>query len=185
MRARRLIDWPYVFGLLSLPAVIVGLLFAIYFIQAATRYDPTFFTGEYLISYETPGSVARALEPALRNGDETRMHALLGTKRPPAPMEPRPELIFALLYDVDDEYFHYLYFDASDYTREIQYVREHEGRYIASRSDLFFYMDSGEWTAVAGPIALTWWVLVIVFTAGVFFYRYMARVRERRYQGER
>lgn len=185
MARKRLIDWPYFVGLLSFPIVIIGILFIVYIIQGQTRYDPAFFTEEYLTQYETPGAVARALEPTLRNGDEELMHALLGTKSGPGVMESRQSLIFALLYDVDDKYFHYLYFDASDYTRHVQYVKELDGRYIASRSDLFFYMDSGEWQRVAGPVAMTWWVLVIVFTMGVYFYRAMARVREQRYRGER
>jgi hypothetical protein len=184
MARKRLIDWPYFLGLLSIPVVIVGILFVVYFVQGRTRFDPAYFTGDYLALYETPGGVARALEPALRNGDEELMHELLGTKRGPGVMESRESLIFALLYDVDDKYFHYLYFDASDYTRHIQYVKEQGERYIASRPDLYFYMDSGQWQRVAGPIAMTWWVLVIVFTLGVYFYRAMARVREKRYRGE-
>jgi hypothetical protein len=178
---RKLIDWPYVAGLLITPVVTVAILFMISFIQGATRYDPAYFAGEYLTRYETPGSVARALEIALRVGDEQLMGELLGTKSGATDIEPRPRLIFALLYDVNEKYYHYMYFDASDYTRHMQYVKEHDGRYIASQADLFFYMDSGQWRSVAGPIAVTWWVLVIVFTAGVYFYRSMARVREERY----
>ncbi|NIP77094.1 MAG: hypothetical protein GTN90_14395, partial [Xanthomonadales bacterium] len=41
----------------------------------------------------------------------------------------------------------------------------------------YFFFDSGRWLEFFAPIAATWWILVIVFTAGVWFFRYMRDVR--------
>jgi len=188
MNKKRLIDWPYVIGLLLLPIAVVLVLHGVRAVQEATRYDEAYFTDEYLRRYETPGSVAIDLEQALRHGDSQLMAGLVGTRGGPAPIEPRPSLIYVFLLSVDGDYFQYLYFNADDYNRVVQYVTEVGGRYVASEPDLYFYMDSGRWLGVAGPIATTWWILVTVFTAGVLVYRRMAVSRQEMYEqqsGER
>ena len=188
MNKKRLIDWPYVIGLLLLPIAVVLVLHGVRAVQEVTRYDEAYFTEEYLRRYETPGSVAIDLEQALRHGDSQLMAGLVGTRGGPAPIEPRPSLIYVFLLSVDGDYFQYLYFNADDYNRVVQYVTEVVGRYVASEPDLYFYMDSGRWLGVAGPIATTWWILVTVFTAGVLVYRRMAVSRQEMYEqqsGER
>lgn len=50
-----------------------------------------------------------------------------------------------------------------------------------SEDDLYFYIDSGRWQAVAGPLIVGWWILVILSTGVLYIYRYMVRVRESRY----
>ena len=188
MNKKRLIDWPYVIGLLLLPIAVVLVLHGVRAVQEATRYDEAYFTEEYLRRYETPGSVAIDLEQALRHGDSQLMAGLVGTRGGPAPIEPRPSLIYVFLLSVDGDYFQYLYFNADDYNRVVQYVTKVGGRYVASEPDLYFYMDSGRWLGVAGPIATTWWILVTVFTAGVLVYRRMAVSRQEMYEqqsGER
>jgi len=182
MNKKRLIDWPYVIGLLLLPIVVVMILFGVRAIQGVTRYDEAYFTEAYLSRYETPGSVAIDLEQALRSGDSRLMSELVATRGGPAPIVPRPSLIYVFLLSVDGDYFQFLYFNADDYNRVVQYVTEVRGRYVASEPDLYFYMDSGRWRGVAGPIATTWWILVIVFTAGVFVYRQMGVSRQRMYE---
>jgi len=91
-------------------------------------------------------------------------------------------LLLIFLLSVDGDYFQYLYFNADDYNRVVQYVTEVGGRYVASEPDLYFYMDSGRWLGVAGPIATTWWILVTVFTAGVLVYRRTAVSRQKMYE---
>ncbi len=188
MNKRRLIDWPYVIGLLLLPIAVVLVLHGVRAVQEQTRFDEAYFTGDYLSRYETPGSVAIDLEQALRHGDSQLMAELVGTRGGPAPIVPRPSLIFVFLLSVEGDYFQYLYFTADDFNRVVQYVTEVDGRYVASEPDLYFYMDSGRWRGVAGPIAISWWILVTVFTAGVWVYRRMAVSRKLLYEqqsGER
>ena len=182
MNKKRLIDWPYVIGLLLLPVAVVLVLHGVKAFQALTRYDAAYFTEEYLNRYETPGSVAIDLEQALRQGDSQLMAGLIGTKRGPAPIVPRPSLIYVFLLSVDGDYFEYLYFNADDYSRVVQYVTEVRGRYVASEPDLYYYMDSGRWREVAGPVAISWWILVAVFTAGVMVYRRTAISRQKMYE---
>ena len=182
MKEKRIMDWPFVIGLLLLPIALLVVMFAIKFIQDFTRYDDSYFTEEYLEQYETPSSVAFALEGALRDADEELMKDLLGTNAGPEPMEPRPSLVYVFLLDKVGDYFHYLYFNQDDYHREVQFIKEENGRYVASEDDLYFYIDSGRWQEVAGPLVATWWLLMIVGTGVMYTYRYMARVRESRYQ---
>jgi len=183
MKAQRLIDWPFVIGLLLLPGAILLVLFSIRLAQDFTRYDDSYFTEELRARYETPGSVAIALEIALREANQELMAELLGTRKGPGVMEPRPSLIYTFLLGTEGDYFQYLYFNADDFNRVIQYVKQENGRYVASESDLYFFMDSGRWQEVAGPLVAGWWILVIVTTGVLFVYRYMARVRESRYGG--
>ncbi len=182
MNKKRLIDWPYVIGLLLLPVAVVLVLHGVKAFQALTRYDAAYFTEEYLNRYETPGSVAIDLEQALRQGDSQLMAGLVGTKRGPAQIVPRPSLIYVFLLSVDGDYFEYLYFNADDYSRVVEYVTEVRGRYVASEPDLYFYMNSGRWREVAGPVGISWWILVAVFTTGVMVYRRTAISRQKMYE---
>jgi hypothetical protein len=99
MKEKRLIDWPFVISLLLLPIALLLIVFAIKAIQDFTRYDESYFTEEYREQYETPSSVAFALEGALREADEELMAELLGTKAGPDAMEPRPSLVYVFLLD--------------------------------------------------------------------------------------
>ncbi len=183
MSEKRLVDWPYVIALLVLPFAIIAVLFVIRFVQDFTRYDSQYFTEEYRSLYDTPSSVAFALEGALREGDEELMIELMGTRAGPGNLDPRPSLVFVFLYDREGDYLHYLYFNQDDYNRLIQFIKEEDGRYVASPEDLYFYIDSGRWQEPAGPLIAAWWILVIVATAMMFVYRYMNRYRESRYGG--
>ncbi len=136
MKQKRLIEWPFVIGLILLPLAILLVLFAIKFVQDFARYNDSLFTEEYRARFDLD-----------RTGD----------------------------------YFHYLYFNQDDYHREVQFINEENGRYVASEDDLSFYIDSGRWKEVVGPLIATWWVLMIVATGVMYTYRDMARVRESRY----
>lgn len=179
-KQKPLIDWPYFIGLLLVPIIIVLIAFLATWIQGMTRWDPSLFTQEYLDQYEAPGSVAIDLERALKDGDEALLRQLQGTRTVQNPPEPRPQLIYALLWDVEGEYFDYLYFNASNYRRLIQHVRLVEGRYVTVPESLYYYMDSGDWAQVGSPLAITWWILVLLYTVMTFVYRYMDRWRHQR-----
>jgi hypothetical protein len=171
MNKEKYIDWPYFVGLMLVPIVVVALLFVYAKIDERIRYDPAFFTEEFRDLYHSPGMVAIALEPILREGDLDSIRELLGTRKGLKEIEARPDLILVFLVEADEKYFHYLFFDSSDYNRVLQYIREWNGRYVLSRMDLYYYMDSGQWKVIAGPLAAAWWSLVIVVTASIYVYR--------------
>lgn len=181
MNKEKYIDWPYFIGLMLVPVIVVGILFLYAKIDELTRYDPAYFTEEFRERYHSPGMVAIALEPILREGDEDSIRELLGTRRGLKKLEARPDLILVFLLEADEKYFHYLYFDIRDYNRVMEYIREWNGRFVASKMDLYYYMDSGQWKVIAGPLAAAWWSLVIVFTAGVYVYRRTRIARQKMY----
>ncbi len=180
VKQKRLIDWPYFIGLLLVPILLVLIAYLLTWIQGMTRWDPAFFTQDYLDQYGSPGAVAIDLERALKEGDQNLLRQLQGAKRVGGVSEPRPQLIYALLWEVDGEYFDYLYFDASNYRRLIQHVRIVDDRYVTVPENLYYYMDSGEWLQVGAPLAITWWILVLLYTVMTLVYRYMDRWRRQR-----
>ena len=105
------------------------------------------------------------------------MRSLQGTRRITANFEPRPRLIFAVLYSLDGGYFNYLYVDARTFERVIQHVKEIDGRYVVVPENLYYYIDSGRWQAIFGPLLLTWWTVVVVATGALWIYRITARTR--------
>lgn len=183
MTARRLIDWPYVIGLLVLPVALVLLLLLAGALLRIGRYDPAYFTQEYLSRYDTPAAVLAGVEDAILHGDRQLMDELLATRRGAKPVQPRPQLEFVFLADQRGDYLQYLFLDKRDYSRVVQYVRPQGGRYIAAEQDFYFYMDSGRWIEVAGPVAASWWILVLLFTAGVYTYRKLALTRQAMWGG--
>ncbi len=179
MLRTKYIDWGYVLGLLLLPPVVFALLGLVAWVQGQTRYDPAFFTPEYQERYAFPGAVAVDLEQALKTGDAALLHALTATRAAPPSLQARPQVILALLSSGDEKYLNYLYFDASNYERIVHHIRQVDGRYVVVPEGLYYFYDSGQWKGVFAPLAATWWILVIVFTAGVWFFRYMAETRQR------
>jgi len=145
-----------------LPLILAGLYFVGVQIHTIFRYDQAFFGPQYQEAYASPGAVARALEGALQNGDEGLYAELSGLKRTLPEMAPRPDLHFSILVDVDEQdYFHYLYFDMATMHRDIHYVKEINGRWVAVPQDAYFYFDSGQWMKAFMPVAVSWWVLLL------------------------
>jgi hypothetical protein len=185
MTSPKLIDWPYVIGLLVLPLVLAGLLVLAGELLWIGRYDPAYFTPEYLRQYPTPDAVLFELETALRDGDQQLMDELLATRRGSQPLAPRPRITFVFLSGDQGNYTEYLFLDLKDYSRVVEYVRPQGGRYIAAEPDFYFYMDSWKWVEVAGPLAAGWWILLLLFTSGVYVYRRLALVRQAMWRGQR
>ena len=177
MTSQKLIDWPYVIGLLLLPVVLVAVLLLAGKLQRIGRYDPAYFSPEYRDRYNTPGAVLTDVETALLHGDEQLMNQLLATRKGSRPLTARPEVGFVFMAGTQGDYLEYLFLDRQNYSRVMQYVREENGRYIAADADFYFYVDSGRWVEVAGPLAALWWILVLLFTGGVFVYRRLAVAR--------
>lgn len=153
--------WIWLLILALIPAILAGLYVVTMQIQSLFRYEPAYFAQEFQRTYNAPGTVARALEGVLQEGDESRYRELTGLSRTPAEMLPHPELQLSILLDVDERgYFHYLYFDFDTYKRHTHYIKELRGRWITVPQDAYFYYDSGQWLRVFLPIALSWWLLM-------------------------
>lgn len=178
MKTRRLIDWQYVLGLMLLPVSILVIAFLISWIQGLVRYDPTYFTDEYLKRYAAPSELLMDLETALRNGDSALLAAVQGTQNVPQRLEPLPNVRFLVFWKFDGKYNDYLFMDTTNYHRYMQHVKLVKGRYVNIPETIHFYMDSGRWIQTFGPIMAIWWLVVILFTVVVWVYRHMAAVRQ-------
>lgn len=167
-----------VIALVSVPLIIAGIYILGVQIHALFRYDQAYVASEYQEAYNSPGMVAIALEQALQNGDSQLYAELTGLKTDAEQMTPKPDLHFSILVDVDErDYFHYLYFDFDTMHRDTHYVKEVRGRWVAVPQDAYFYFDSGQWVKVFGPIAASWWVLLLAIAIMKLLSRLGARSR--------
>lgn len=147
-------------------------------IHSLYRYDQVYFNAEYRETYDSPGTIARALEYALRNGDRQLHAELTGLRSKARAFPPKPSIVLSILIDVDDrDYFHYLYFDINTYLRETHYIKEVHGRWVATPQDAYFYFDSGQWMEVFAPLAAIWWAVLIVVGLAIYMSRVAARTR--------
>ncbi len=67
--------------------------------------------------------MARALERVLHTDDRELLVELQGLRRPAA-LETSPNLIFVMLWEHNDRYISYLYFDMQTYERYMHYVEQ-------------------------------------------------------------
>ena len=168
----------YFVALMLAPLLVIGLYILGMTIYARFRYDQAYFTPEYAQKYYSPGEVARALETVLKEGDEQTYAALSGLRRDPPDLEPQPRISLSILIDVDEQdYFHYLYFNTETFRRSTHFIKEVENRWVVVPEDLYFYFDSGQWTKVVMPIAVTWWILWLVAAVARLLYLAGARTR--------
>lgn len=166
------------------PFVVAGVYVTLMNVIHMYRYDERFFTDEYREKYPSPGPVAIAIESAIQSGKADVMQELSGLRRDVKEIEPNPEVMLTILYDVDDfGYFHYLYLDMGTFRRATYYIKEVSGRYVYVPEDFYFYYDSGYWWDVYLPIAITWWVITIAVLFGVYVYQVGARTRQQMTDG--
>ena len=177
---RRFVDARWVMLATLVPLLVLGLYVLAIQIHGLMRYDPAFFTDEYVEQYGTPGAVARALETALQNDDQMLLAELQGRQRP-AEFYTSPSIIFVMMWERTDRYFTYLYFDMQTFERHTYHFEEVDGRYVAMQPDPYFYLSSGRWVLVFLPIAIAWWAIEIVAVLAVVLYRLSARMREQMY----
>jgi hypothetical protein len=179
MKSHRIIDWPYVIGLLLLPVFIAGIYLLIAWILAWTRYDPAYFSEDYRKRYSSPNDLLVDLETAIRDGDGELLAEVQGTRPAPGKLEKLSDVRFLIYWDGDQKYSNYLFMDMKNFHRYMQHVRLVNGRYVRVPDGAFYLADSGQWKTTFGPLAVIWWLLVILFTLGVWIYRSMAAYRQK------
>jgi len=185
MKTQRLIDRQYMFGMLLLPFVVLALAFVIKWIQGFVIFEPAYFTAEYQERYEVPNGVLMDAEAALRQGDAALMARLQGMRRVPKDIEPLPDVRFLAYWDQHGKYLDFLYMDTSDSQRYkilgMLHLKSFRGRYISVPEGFYYYLDSGRWLNIFGPSLAIWWLILILFTIGVWIYRTMDAVRNEMY----
>lgn len=170
--------WVRLAALALIPLLLAGLYAVAMEIHSQFRYDETFFTPNYQESYFSPGVVALALEGALKQGDTRLYHELSGLRESSQTLQPEPRKSLSILLEVDDhDYIHYLYFDTDSFRRDTRHIKEVNGRWVVSPEDAYFFYDSGRWVGVFFPVALIWWLLLIVFLLGSLVWRAAAKSR--------
>ena len=184
MKIRRWVDWPYVIGLLLVPFFIMGFILLLAFLQDLTRYDQEYFSVEFQERYAVPSSLITELEIALMNADRQLLAEIEGVKTVNQQLKPNPNLRFMIMLESDSKYFDYLFMDTTNFQRYPQHLKQVNGRYVRVPEGLYYLVDSRKWVSTFFPITAIWWLLVILFTLGVWFFRVMAAFRRRRF-GER
>lgn len=166
------IDGRWLAGLTVLPLIVAGvyLLAAWLSSQPGLRYAPRYFTSEYQERYDSPSSVVIDLERALRTDDRAAMEELSGLRRKPV-FDTRENMRVTILYDTENSYWNYLFFDTQTYERFAHHLEEIDGRWVVAPEDLVYYYKSGEWWSTFMPLALIYWVVEIVVVLGVISYR--------------
>ncbi|MGD8751950.1 MAG: hypothetical protein PVG14_11035 [Anaerolineales bacterium] len=181
LKRRRL----YWFVALALFPILVALLYILFVrIEALFRYDDRFFTPSYQEIYSAPGPVAIALEQALQSGNQDLYNEITALRSNPETLQANPDMIMTIMLEADDAgYFHYLYLDMETFRRLTYYVKEQKNRFVMVPEGPYFYLDSGAWLEFFTPLALVWWLVLIVYQLGNFFFRVAARIREERFRG--
>lgn len=181
----KLSDWRVVLSLALVPLLIAVALLAYHQFAQGMRYDKAYFSQDHLSRYASVANLLGDMELALQNGDADLMAAVRAIRGGPTPVQINPYLKFGVLLDKKGEYFNYLYFDNRNYRRYLKPVRQVDGRYVLAPLDLYYFMDSGRWLYVWGPLAALWWIALTVVSGGMTFHRAMERLRRRMFGGGR
>lgn len=177
VRPRRLINWIVVLFLLLVPFLATGAAYMITFIQRQVRYNPEYFSEEYVAQYQVLNPFLSDLETALQDGDEGLMAVLQGTRSTPGSLQPNPNIRYSFLLDRQGGYDNHIFWDIETYGRYVQHIKKVDGRFVVVPESLYYYVDSGIWPTVFTPPALYWWSFVIIITIGLWIYRFLAAVR--------
>lgn len=122
----------------------------------ALRYDPTYFSEDYRRRYDSPSAVVSALEDALQRGDRALMAELQGLRHPWT-FVTSSNVRATILYEANDRYLSYLFWDTRTYDRFPYHVEKVNGRWVVAPQDAQYYLNTGRWRGTWLPLALIWW----------------------------
>lgn len=182
--ARRILQVRLSTGLSSLlivlvfPFVMLGLLVLVVKLCGLVRYDPACFADEYVEEYSSPPATARALELALRTGNQALLAELQGLRRP-ARFEMGDAISFVKLWERGGRYVTYLYVDMYSYERHEHHLEQVRGRWVVAPEDVRYYLYSGRWKEVFFPAAIAWWAVGVTALGFVWLLRRSATLRSR------
>lgn len=163
---------------LALPFVVLGLLVLGVKLHNLVRYDPAYFTSEYLQRYGRPSQVVRILERGLQIGNATLLTELQGL-RWPSHFETGATISFVKLSERTGRYETYLYVDAYSYERYEHHLEQVRGRWVVAPEDLRYLLYSGQWKTFFFPAAVAWWVLGLSTLVFLWLLRRSASLRAR------
>ena len=163
MKNHRLVEWHFILILAFVPIVIIGFVLAAGLTMGAVQYEPSYFTQDYTIRYQSTRSLLEALEQAVRNGDASKIAELQAVRWAPLKVKPLPSLQFSTFWSNDEKYQNYLFFDASNNHRLIYHVKYVNGRYVWASENLYYYVDSGRWVRTFYPILAIWWIVLFLY----------------------
>jgi hypothetical protein len=173
------LNWFTFLGLAILPLLVAGLFILYVVVQIPFQYDKSYFTPQYYEMYNTPSTVAVALEEQLRTGDARLYSELTGLRRKARTPQANPNMALTIVLEVDEHgYYHYLYFDVKTYRRAVHYIKEVRDRWVVVPEDAIFAYQSGRWLLTFGPLVAIWWAIVIFLGLGGVIYTRSARLRE-------
>lgn len=181
VKSKRLLNVRLILVVALLPPVAVGLFALAVTLQGISRYDSAYFTGEYVERYSSPGEVARQLEVALQTDDRALLAELQGLHQTTT-FATGPDIILVMLWERSDRYSTYVYIDMDTLERHSHHVEQVRGRFVASPTDTHYYLYSGQWLKVAGPVATVWWLAGAVAILAMWVSRLSARLREHMYE---
>jgi hypothetical protein len=143
---------------LAVPFVVLGLLVLGLNLHGLVRYDPAYFTPEYLEEYGQPSQVVWVLEQALQTGNRPLLAGLQGLRRP-SRFETGDAISFVRLWERTGRYVTYLYVDMHSYERYPYHLEQIKGRWVVAPEDVRYYLYSGRWKDLFLPLAIAWWIL--------------------------
>ncbi len=147
-----------------LPLLVAGGFLAVASLQAAPalRYDPAYFAEPYLSRYDSPRAVLEVLEQQVfKTGDLALTAEIQGLRRA-YPLPHNARLFGGVAWQFDDPFLAYLFWDYQTYERYPVYVEEVNGRWVLVPPDAVFYWRTGLWQRAWLPVALPWWMAVLV-----------------------
>ena len=171
------LDWRWILLITLVPLLTLLLFVGGVQLHSLGRYQEKYFTPEYQEKYDAPGKVAFTLAEALQENDRELLAELQG-HAPAGNFQTGRSMILIMLWEQNEPYYTYLYFNMDNYLRYPYYIEPVMDRWVVTTADPYYYLHSGEWLKFFAPLAIVWWLLEIVGLLALWVYRLSARIRE-------